>query len=139
MWNPYTQTNVNKVTQIQRRAARWVSDDYSSYSSVTHMLNTLGWRSLEQRRADARLTMFYKIACGLVMIPMPSYIRHPVRTIRTIHPMFYLQIPTTASYYKYSFFPLAIVQWSKNPTQVVISTDHSGPLYAPFITPCHNS
>ena len=25
------------------------------------MINTLGWRSLEQRRADARLTMFHKI------------------------------------------------------------------------------
>ena len=51
-WSPYTQTSVTKVEQ--RRAARWVSDDYSSYSSVTQMLNTLWWRSLEQRRADAR-------------------------------------------------------------------------------------
>ena len=118
VWNPYTQTNINKVTQIQRRTARWVADGYSSYSSVTQMLNTLGWRSLEQRRADARLTMFYQIAYGLVMIPMPSYIRHPVRTIRTIHPMLYLQTPITASYYKYSFFPLAVVQWSKTPPRL---------------------
>ena len=96
---------------------------YSSYSSMTQMLSTLGWRSLEQRCADARLTMFYKIVYGLVIIPMPLYIRRPVRTTRTMHPMHYGQIPTTASYYKYSFFPLAIVQWNKLPTQVVISTD----------------
>ena len=117
----YTQTNVTKADQIQRRAARCVSDDYSSYSSVTQLLNTLGWRALEQRHADARLTMFYKIVYGLVVIPMPSYIRHPVRTTRTMHPMH--NVLTTASYYKYSFFPLAIVQWNKILTQVAISTD----------------
>ena len=58
VWSPYTQTNINKVEKVQRRAARWVSNDYSSYSSVTQMLNTLGWGSLEQRRLDARLKLF---------------------------------------------------------------------------------
>ena len=53
--------DINKVEAVQRRAARWVTNNYSSYSSVTQMINSLGWRSLEQRRADARLIMFYKI------------------------------------------------------------------------------
>ena len=72
MWSPYTQANINKVEKVQRRAARWVSNDYSSYSSVTQILNTLGWRSLEQRRADARLILLYKIVYGLVEIPIPA-------------------------------------------------------------------
>ena len=33
--------------------------------------------------------------------------------------MHYIQIPTTASYYKYSFFPLVIVQWNELPAQVL--------------------
>ena len=115
MWSPYTQANINKVEKVQRRAARWVSNDYSSYSSVTQMLNTLGWRSLEQRRADVRLILFYKIVYGLIEITIPAYIRHPVKMTRTMHSMHYIQIPTTASYYKYSFFPLVIVQWKKTP------------------------
>ena len=52
VWSPYTQTIINKIEAVQPRAARWVTNDYSSYSSVTQMINTLGWRSLEQRRAD---------------------------------------------------------------------------------------
>ena len=48
MWSPYTQANINKVEKVQRRAATWVSNDYASYSSVTQMLNTLGWRSLDK-------------------------------------------------------------------------------------------
>ena len=41
VWSPYIQANINKVEKVQRRAARWVSNDYSSYRSVTQMLNTL--------------------------------------------------------------------------------------------------
>ena len=117
VWRPYTQ--IKKVENVLKRTARCVSNDCSSYSSVTQMLNTLGWRSLEQRCADTCLTMFYKSVYGLVEIPMPAYIRVPIKMTRTIHPMHY--IPTTTSYYKYSFFQLVIEQWNKLPAQVVMS------------------
>ena len=123
VWSPHTDKNINKVEAVQRRAARWVTHDYSSYSSVTQMINTLGWRSLEQRRADARLIMFYKIVHGLVEIPQPSYIHRQVRMTRTTHPYHFIQIQTSANYYKYSFFPLAIVQWNNLPTSAVLSDD----------------
>ena len=55
VWSPHTDTNVSLIETVQRRAAHWVTHDYSSYSSMTQMINTLGWRSLEHRRADARL------------------------------------------------------------------------------------
>ena len=87
------------------------------------MLNTLGWRLLKQRRADARLILFYKIVYGHVEIPIPIYIRHPVKMTRTMHSMHYIQIPTTAIYYKYFFFPLVILQWNKLPAQVVMFLD----------------
>ena len=61
VWSPYTKENINKIEKVQRRAARWVSNDYSSYSSITDMLSSLGWRSLENRRTDTRLAMFYKM------------------------------------------------------------------------------
>ena len=81
---------------------------HSSYSSVTQMINTLGWRSLEQRRASARILMFYKIVQCLVEIPLPPYIQRQIRMTRTTHPYHTIQILTTANYYKYVFFPLAI-------------------------------
>ena len=60
VWSPYTKENINKIEKVQRRAARWVTNDYSSYCSVTDMLSNIGWRSLENRRTDTRLAMFYK-------------------------------------------------------------------------------
>ena len=40
VWSPYTKENINKIEKVQR-AARWVSNDYSSCSSVTVMLSNL--------------------------------------------------------------------------------------------------
>ena len=49
------------------------------------MLNTLGWRLLEQRRADTRLILFYKIVYGHVEISTPAYIHDPVKMTRAMH------------------------------------------------------
>ena len=93
-------------------------NDYSPYNSVTQMQQELGWRSLDQRRADARLCMLYKITHGMVAIEMPSYFKQPKAATRHSlrHPLVYRQIHISANYYKYSFFPLAVVQWSMLPS-----------------------
>ena len=88
VWSPYTKDNINKIEKVQRRAARWVTNDYSSYSSVTDMLSNLGWRSLENRRTDTRQAMFYKIVYGLVAIPLPSYFEHLEVYTRHMHSLF---------------------------------------------------
>ena len=105
VWSPYTKENKDKIEMVQRRAARWVSNDYSTYSSVTEMMSSLGWRSLENRRYDARLLMFYKIVYGLVAIPVPSYFERPEVYTRHTHPLAYIQIHTSVCYYQYSFSP----------------------------------
>ena len=61
VWSPYTKENIKNNENVQRRAARSVTNDYSSYSSVTDMLSNLKWQSLENRRTNKRLTMFFKI------------------------------------------------------------------------------
>ncbi|MCG7869528.1 MAG: reverse transcriptase family protein, partial [Candidatus Thiodiazotropha taylori] len=119
IWDPHTITKILQLENIQRRAARWTNSDFDSRSSVTTMLNTLGWRSLEQRRADARLCLFYRIVYGLVAIPMPDYIQPITRDSSNCHSMAYRQVHTSKDLYKYSFFPLAIVQWNALPESVV--------------------
>ena len=91
LWSPYTQANIKKVEAVQHRAARWVTNDYSLYSSVTQMIISLGWRSLDQRRADARLIMFYKIVYGLVAIHLPTHVQRQVMMTRTMHPVYFLR------------------------------------------------
>ena len=59
IWSPHLQTNIHQLEMIQRKAARFVFNDYSRYSSVTTMLNELDWKSLEKRRDDLFLVMYH--------------------------------------------------------------------------------
>ena len=102
---------------------RWVNSSYSNYASVRSMLDSPGWRSLEDERAGARLILFYNIVYNLVAVPLHQYISHPVGMTRHMHPLHLVQIPATASYYKYSFFPLAIVQWNQLPHHIPVLSD----------------
>ena len=57
---------------VQRRAAMFVKCRYSRYSSVSDMLDVLGWPPLSQRRQEVRLIFFYKIINGLAQVPFES-------------------------------------------------------------------
>ena len=123
VWNPYTDKNIDKIEMLQRRAARWVKNSYSSYDSVSNMLEDLGWRSLENRRIDSPLTMFYKIIYGYVAMQIPSYFEKPQRYTRHMHPLSLRQIHTSTTYYQQSFYPATIVLWNRLPPDLVLRAD----------------
>lgn len=106
---------------VQRRAARWTSCNFDPRASVSDMLEALGWRSLEQRRVDSRLCLFYKIVNHMVAVPLPDYIKPNPRTLRDGHSRTFQQFHTGKDFYKYSFFPLAVVQWNALPESAVSS------------------
>ena len=78
VWDPHHQKYINQLDMVQRRAARFVKNTLYRRSenptSVTAMVEELGWDSLQNRRLHSRLTMFYRVTKGLVEIP-PQY--HP--------------------------------------------------------------
>ena len=120
VWSPYTKSNIARLEMVQRRAARWTLGEYSPDASVTQMLQSLGWRSLEKKRSDSRLCLFYKIIYGLVAIDMPSYVVHPLRTLWNSHTLGFRQIQLTVDYYKYSFKNPSIVQWNGLPAHIAL-------------------
>ena len=104
VWSPYTKPNIHRIEMVQRRAARWTLGRFSSYDSVSGMLDELGWRSLEGRRTHARLCLFYKIVHGLVAVPLPPYVLHS--QILTRHSNSYsLSFSQTNPYSCCSFLP----------------------------------
>ena len=121
IWEPHTNENIYKIEMVQRRAARWAMNDYARTTSATSLLQQLGWQTLEERRNVARLCLFYKIVNGIVAVPLPEYIQPTHRISRYCHSMTFRQIHTGKDFYKYSFFPLAIVQWNALPENVVTS------------------
>ena len=119
IWHPHTHANTHKIEMVQRRALRWVSRDFSPLSSVTAMQERLGWRSLEHRRLDSRLVMFYKIYYQHVAIKFPNYIQRPTRFSRLMHPLSFRQVQVTSDYHKFSFFPHSVILWNNLPSHVV--------------------
>ena len=114
-WNPYRQQNINKIESIQRRAARYVLNDYSRYSHVTPMIQSLGWESLHDRRLLSQATMFYKIHVGHVGISFPSDVQPNHRPLRTPNYCPYKQVKVNNDTYKFSFFPRTIPLWNNIP------------------------
>ena len=121
VWDPHTKDKTHKVEMVQRRAARWTLNDYARTTSVTSLQSQLNWQTLEERRSVARLCLFYKIVNGLVAVPLPDYMQPTHRISRYCHSMTFCQINTGKDYYKYSFFPLAIVQWNALPANVAVA------------------
>ncbi len=50
VWDPYQIKNISNLEKVQRKAARFVKQDYSKYNSVTRMIHELGWKNVQDRR-----------------------------------------------------------------------------------------
>ena len=111
VWDPYLQKDKDKLEKVNRRAARFVANNYEQCSSVTTILKKLGWQSLEHRRQNQRLTMMYKIVHNLVAVPTTLLIPADSRT-RMQHQYKYRAMSTSTSQHKNSFFPRTIPQWN---------------------------
>ena len=68
VWSPHTQCNIHSIEMIQRKAARFVFNDFARLSSVSTMLELLGWDSLEKRRDQLTLMILFKIINHHVVI-----------------------------------------------------------------------
>ena len=119
VWDPSTQNLSHKLEAVQRRAARYVTGDFSRESSVTAMLNQLQWPTLQLRRQHAKLTMFYKIVHQLIDIPAQPYLLPASTTTRGHHERFL--VPTSRLIlHQGSYFPSTIRLWNALPAQLVV-------------------
>ena len=81
-WSPHTQRNIQKVEQVQRNCARYVTSNYSRQSSLTTMLRELEWPSLESRRDHICLAMLYRIRLNLVDIDWKNHLKEHTSSTR---------------------------------------------------------
>ena len=113
-WDSHTQRNIRKVEQVQRSAARFVVGDYQRTSSVSDMIYTLNWPSLQDRRVQSRLVMLYKIRFNLVDINWNDYLTTHSSATRGHSSRFFIP-HTSSSAYARSFFPRTIREWNNLP------------------------
>ena len=117
VWDPHTITTIKKIEMVQRRAARFVCSNFNRRCSVTAMLQSLGWATLERRRKEAKATMMYRIVHGLIAIPAEAYLQPAVRSAHR-----HIQPATRINCYKHSFFPSAVRVWNGIPGIVALSS-----------------
>jgi hypothetical protein len=120
VWNPYLKKDCDQLDKVQRRAARFVYNNYSRYTSVTSLLNKLQWKTLSDRRREDRLVLMYKIINDLIAIPAENYITHSKYT-RTSNSKKINLYSCKTDIYKNSFFPKSVRDWNNLCDSCVLS------------------
>ena len=119
VWDPHHNNHIASIEKIQRRALRWIFNDYDYSHSVTTMLERLNWPTLQHHCKRMCLTLLYKSINGLLALKIPSYFT-PILTNTRIHrhqSYHFSHIRTDA--YMNSFFPKTIREWNDLPQQIV--------------------
>ncbi len=112
VWDPHTQRNCNKIEQVQRSSARFVTSIFDRHASVTSMLRDLQWPSLQSRRQQSRLSMLYRIRYNLVDINWRQYLTESTSSTRGHNSRF--QIPHCSSQtFISSFFHRTTREWNQ--------------------------
>ena len=117
VWDPHHNRDIHNLEQVQRRAARFVSRNYTERTPgcVTNMVQNLGWESLQHRRYINRLSMLFRIQYGAIDIS-PEFVQ--LNDQRTRGSQRLRQLQATNNAYKFSFCPRTISDWNRLPTHV---------------------
>jgi len=123
IWDPYHYNNINKIEMIQHRAARFVLDRpwrRDIRDSISSMLLSLGWPSLQLRRKCARLVLMFKLLHNILVIP-PDYLPtlSPVTITRSSHDFKFFHYQPAIDCYKFSFFPRTVPEWNNLSLQIL--------------------
>ena len=123
IWHPYYETQIGQVEKVQRTAARWTCRRWMHTSIVDDMLDELEWPSLETRREQSSLTVFYKIPSGTVSLDKDKYLTPApnLRRTRASHESRYTRYFAYSDVLKNSFFPRTIPMWNSLTSSVVTS------------------
>ena len=131
VWDPHCNGLNDELENVQKRAARFVTRNYSyETGSMTGILEDLKWETLQKRRKDNRLILLYKGLQGKAIIPTDDIPKNR-RCINQLSLVF--QIPTASKdAYKKSFFPQTIRDWNVLPDSLISSAELSDDCVSKF-------
>ena len=126
IWDPHLSKDINALQGVQRKAARFVKNDYGLLSSVTSMLQYIGWKDLKDRRRDLRLALLYKIIHGHVAVPAETLkLCKPTRQLRANHKHTYQTLPVETTELKSFIVHRTIPEWNILPAYIAEAVTES--------------
>ena len=123
VWDPYSKQDRKKLEQVNTRAARFITHNYTYTPGTTsYIKKQINMELLESRRRTHRLTIMYKITNNLIDINRHEYLQaaHTLST-RNSHNMKFHRYQTDTNSYKHSFFPRTIREWNGLPPDIINS------------------
>ena len=105
---------------MQRRAAHFVTVEYSREKSVTNMLSELQWPTLTQCCFVTCQNLLWKAVNNQVAVSITAHIKPSGNQSRG-HNHTFINISARTDNYKYSFFPKTIHCWNLLPPTIVQS------------------
>ena len=132
VWDPPGVVLQEKLESVQKRAARFVTGNYSyEIGSMTGILGQLKWESLKKRRKDNRFILLYKGLKGKASVPTDGLIPKTRRT-RNQHSMPFQTPIANTDVSKGSFFPQTIRDWNAFPDFLILCAEDAEDCVAKF-------
>ena len=120
IWDPYTDSQTKEIERIQNRAIRWIKGIRPRQPcSISQLKQELNIQTLEERRVQQRLTLFYKIVYGKVVVTTEDLglEKADVRT-RSKHGHKFREKRARSNRLKYSPVFRTVSAWNNLPAQV---------------------
>jgi hypothetical protein len=119
-WQPALESDKYLLERVQRRAARFICNNYEYNSSVTQMLQHLKLDTIELRHTFLSQVYFFQIINNLTGIDGGRYLAPPTyRSARLDHDRKVQEVPARLEIYKTSFFPRNIKIWNALDAEIV--------------------
>ena len=119
VWDPSGERLKHELEMVQRRAARFVLDDYDRNSSVNDMLSKIGWNTLENRRKSSRMYYMFNMYHGYCKLDVSDIILEPCYVGRSDHHKKIRRLQSRLLPYHNSFFPRTIREWNRLPAEIL--------------------
>ena len=113
VWDTNNKNVIQKVESVQRKAVRFIMNDYKRDSSVSKMIKELNLDPIELRRKVKKLKLMHSITqqkTFLQDVIKPTYARDGIK-FKPIH--------ARVQSYGVSFIPSVIDQWNKIPVKML--------------------
>jgi hypothetical protein len=112
VWDPSTQVNIKRLEQTQKRAVRFITNEYSHLTRVTPLVKSLNLETLQDRRLKSKVAIIHKTLNHNLQVQNHSLIKYSER--HKDKSTFLIPYARTNTY-KNSFFPSAIRAWNGLP------------------------
>ena len=119
IWDNCTQQEKTELDKIQNEAAR-IATGATKLVSVDVLYREIGWETLEQRRNNHKLTLFYKMMNSFTPSYLTSLVPQPVSNLSRYNLRNSIDLQSinarTKQYY-HSFLPSAVRAWNNLPVE----------------------